>query len=143
MVEPIVSINFEDSRVTDVIAQLQSRVADLTQPHQEIGEYLVGKTDEHFRTETDPYGVPWLPNSPKTIAAKQAEGKILKILQRTGHMRSTVNYKATSNQVVLGISDRKARKHQLGIGVPKREILGISDRDIEAILEVYEDYFDG
>ena len=55
-------------------------------------------------------------------------------------MRSTVNYSANGDRTVIGLTDAKSAKHQLGQGVPKREILGINEDNISYFLEVYEDY---
>ncbi|PHJ75126.1 hypothetical protein VF10_00210 [Nostoc linckia z13] len=107
---------------------------------QEIGEYMLYSTDQHFVTETDPQGIPWKPLTPFTLREKRAKGRILKILQSTGLMRSRINYQVSDNQCVVGVNDEKAKKHQLGIGVDKREFLGVSTDDKQEIVSILDDY---
>lgn len=134
------SINYRDGEVRRAIARLSQRTSDMTPANRNAGEYMLGQVDDRFRTETDPQRRPWQPNSPYTLALKRSEGKILKVLQATGLMRSRVNYRADKKRVVIGIGDRKARKHQLGIGVPKREILGLNQEDERNVVEIYQSY---
>ena len=117
-----------------------NRLSDLRTANEIAGEYFLGQIDERFRTETDPDRRPWRPLSTRTVAQKRAEGRILKILQKTGFMRSTANYNATSSKVTIGLSASYADRHQRGIGVPQRRILGVNRDDIANLQEIYTDY---
>lgn len=119
-------VSYDDKDLQKDIQQEQQKITDPSILLEAIGEYMVGDIDERFRTETAPDGTPWQPNSPFTINEKRRQGKILKILQRTGFMRSSAFYQINGNTLRVGLSDPKSVKHQLGIGVPKREIVGIS-----------------
>jgi phage virion morphogenesis protein len=136
----VLTITYDDASVTEVVAKALKKTKDLTPASELVGEYMLGQIDNRFRTETDPQRVPWQPLSPRTLALKQAEGKIQKILQRTGLMRSTANYKARPKSLVVGLSSSIAAKHQQGKGVPKREILGLNKEDIRHISEIYQDF---
>lgn len=138
--ESIFSIKYSDKQVSDRLSQILVKTGNLKPVLQEIGEYMLYSTDQHFVTETDPQGIAWKPLTPYTLRKKRAEGRILKILQSTGLMRSRVNYQITGNQCVVGVNDEKAKKHQLGIGVPKREFLGVSDNDKQEILAIADGY---
>ena len=133
------SAQFEDEEIQRKFQELQNLTEDLTPVMQEIGEYMIMATDLRFEQEVDPSGKRWKKLSPYTLELKRAEGKILKILQRTGLMRSRVNYQADSEKVVIGVNDAKAAKHQLGRGVAKREFLGVSEDDREEIINIIED----
>jgi len=139
--EPIVSIDIDDSGVRKQINQLSRRVADLTPAMQEIGEYMILAHDRRFELEQDYLGQPLKPLSKFTLEKKKSMGRILKILQSTGLMRSRTNYRVSRNSVVIGNTDSKAAKHQLGINVPQRQIFGINPIDdvpeITAILDNY------
>ena len=135
-----ISLNYQDAGVRQVIGNLSQRTSDLRPANEDVGEYMLGQVDDRFRTETDPQRRPWQPNSPYTLALKRSQGKILKVLQATGLMRSRVNYRAEKDRVTVGIGDRKARKHQLGIGVTKREILGLNKEDEGNVTEIYSSY---
>lgn len=138
-----VGVVYQDEQIQQRLRVLGSRVRDLTPVMKAIGEYLVFATDNRFRTETDPQGQPWQKLSPKTVEQKRRQGRINKILQSTGVMRTRIGYEATSYSVKIGINNRKATYHQLGLGVPKREILGISETDRNAILNLVNDFIRG
>lgn len=54
-------------------------------------------------------------------------------------MRSSFRYRVTSNSCTVGTNDPKAVKHQLGIGVPQRKILGFNEEDKQEFLAIIED----
>jgi phage virion morphogenesis protein len=134
MANPIVGIQYSSGEVNSRLNELQRKVSDLTPVMKNIGEYMLLSTDTRFRTETDPYGNGWQPNSPRTIARKRAEGRLIRVLQSTGRLRSSISYKADRTSVVIGTNVSYAAKHQLGQGVPKREFLGINEKDNQEIL---------
>ncbi|PHJ65047.1 hypothetical protein VF04_04505 [Nostoc linckia z7] len=140
MSDPIFSIKYSDKQVSDRFSRLMEQTGNLRPALQEIGEYMLYSTDQHFVTETDPQGIPWKPLTPFTLREKRAKGRILKILQSTGLMRSRINYQVSDNQCVVGVNDEKAKKHQLGIGVDKREFLGVSTDDKQEIVSILDDY---
>lgn len=72
---------------------LSDPVATVRSAFQEIGEYMVLSTDRNFEAEKDPDGKAWAPNNPFYKAQKVREGKIGKILQRTGRGRGSIAYK--------------------------------------------------
>lgn len=141
MADSIVGIQYSSADVSNRLLELQRKINDLTPAMKNIGEYMLLSTDTRFRTESDPYGNKWQPNSPRTIARKRAEGKILKVLQSTGRLRSSIAYKADRDSVVVGTNVSYAPKHQLGQGVPKREFLGVGQKDNEEILVIINDFF--
>ena len=134
------SIKYEDKQIKELFAKLLTKTKDLTPAMQEIGEEGLIFTDLNFQLEQDPYGVPWQKLSPYTIRKKKSEGKILNILQRTGMMRSRVNYQATQDKSVISINDKKAYKHQFGVGVPKRQILGVGSIYRQRIVGILKRY---
>ena len=140
MAEPILSIQYSDRDIRDRLQRLQRKVGDLTPAMKNIGEALLLSTDQRFETETDVQGRDWQPLSARTINQKQRDRRILKVLQSTGLMRSRTSYRAERDQVIVGNNDEKAAKHQLGIGVPKREFLGVSDEDNIEILSILNSY---
>lgn len=140
MSDPIFSMKYEDKAIQEALNKLLEKTSNLTPVMQEIGEYGIASVDMRFQQEVDPDGKPWKPLSFYTIRLKRAEGKILRILQRTGLMRSRVNYKVTPTSCTIGINDAKAYKHQFGIGVPQRKILGINEDDKQEFLNIINDY---
>lgn len=105
-----------------------------------IGEEALLHIDEGFEREQDPYGVAWTPLSLETVSWKRENSRILKILQSTGRLRASITYQADESRVIIGTNVSYAKKHQLGIGVRKREFLGIGPRLQLAIVGILEDY---
>ncbi len=141
MADTTISLTYDDEAIRAKLAELKAKTQDLTPAMRDIGEFLLFQHDQRFEKEVDFRGNPLQPLSARTLAEKQAQGKILKILQRTGLMRSRTAYQATSNGVTVTNNDSKAKKHQLGIKVPKREIFGINPtEDAPEIVAIIEDY---
>jgi phage gpG-like protein len=74
------------------------------------------------------------------LREKRENRQILKILQATGRLRASINYQADESSVAVGSNMGYAPKHQRGIGVYRREYLGISDADEAAIVDIIQDY---
>lgn len=76
----MITIEIDDRRVLDVLAELAARLDDLTPAMQTIGEYLVGSTKRRFAMSTGPDGVRWAPNSQVTYLRmiERAHGVTLK-----------------------------------------------------------------
>lgn len=96
-----------------------------TQPLMgEVGQYLVSTIDNSFRKEADPYNKKWQPLSPATISEKERKGYPLKILTRTGTMRSSVRYTVKNKSVQIVVDTSYATFHQTGTRkMPKRQIV--------------------
>lgn len=139
MPEPF-SVEVDDHGTTVYLRGMESRARDLLPLHRIIGELAYADVMENFETETDPYGVPWRENSPWVLREKRRLGRIMKVLQSTGVMKSRTNYQATRSGVTIGNYDQKAYKHQLGIGVPQREIIGVGDELLEDMRYASYDY---
>lgn len=135
-----IQIEIKDAQLRANLEELRSRVGNLQPAHELIGEYFMGKIERQFDEEVDPYGNKWIANSPYTIRKKRSEGKILKVLQATGQMRASANYKATSTEVSIGFSSPLAYKHQTGDGVPVRQLLGASSEDVQEIKNLIDLY---
>lgn len=135
-----IKINVTDKQTLLLLDRLEKKVADPEDALRSICEYQLDSIDLGFRKEIDVDGNPLLPNSPFTIAEKQRLGRINKILQSTGAMRNSFNYRVSGATASVGSSDKKLPKHQFGIGVPERKILGVRQEDPanwQAILKAY------
>ena len=59
----------------------------------EVGEYLLLTTDQRWEQQIAPDGTPWKKNAPWVIERKKRLGRINKILQETGRLRSSIAYR--------------------------------------------------
>ena len=140
MPESIFSFQYNDDQVQERLMRLQQKASDLTLPMNDIGQQQMLSTDQRFVDEKDVQGKPWKPNSMYTTNQKRAAGQIQKILQATGLMRSRTAYNASSDRVVITNNDPKAAKHNYGVGVPKRQFLGVSEQDKLEIIAILDDH---
>lgn len=124
------TIGYDDQGVEEALKKMRVRAQSLAPVYRLWGEYMLLSIDDNYVRETDPFGVPWRKNSPYTIALKASLGRINKILQSTGLMRSSYNYRISGAGVEVGTNDPKAYKHQFGIDVPQRIHLGVSLDDL-------------
>lgn len=137
---PDFDVRLDDHGTTVFIQGLADRSRDLRPAHMMVGEIMYASTMENFEEEHDPWGNPWMPSSPFTLREKRRLGRIMKVLQSTGIMKSRTNYKVARDSVTIGNYDNKARKHHEGIDTPQRVFLGVSDEDLAEISAAYADY---
>lgn len=120
MIETYVDLN-------PTLKQFKKLGGKLTNPQpllDEVGQYLVSTIDSGFRKEVDPYKKKWQPLSPATISEKERKGYPLKILTRTGTMRSSVRYVVKNRSVQIVVDTKYATFHQTGTRkMPKRQIV--------------------
>lgn len=140
MADPILSIAYQDTAIRDRLQRLQRKLGDLTPVMKNIGQEILFSIDERYEKEEDFEGKPLIPNSPRTRAMKRAMGRIDKVRQSTGRERASVTYRADKDSVTVGTNVEYTRKNELGIGVPKRQIFGISDRDKESIITLLDEF---
>lgn len=131
-----INVRIEQGKVGENLTELEKRVRNIKPALTEIGEYILLATDQRYEFQIAPDGTPWKKNSAYTLRLKRERGQILKILQATGRMRQSYKYQVTEDSVKVTNTLERARKHQLGIDVPQRVHLGISDVDQREIVEI-------
>jgi phage virion morphogenesis protein len=110
----------------------------------DIGEYMLRQTDNRFRNEEAPDGTPWAPLATATLERKARRGKIRKILQEEGNLRTTLSYRASAQEVELGSIQPYSTYHQFGTSrMVARPFLGVSDEDREEIEAIVADWVQG
>ncbi|EJG1803524.1 phage virion morphogenesis protein [Vibrio parahaemolyticus] len=143
------SVRLNDSEIQKAINQLIKRGSNLTPAMMEIGEELLISHDQRFRDQKSPDGVPWAPLSETTKSLKTKN--IDTILVLNGLLRGTLNYQASSDNLLFGSPLEYAATHQFGRTttpnsmipnkeIPARPFLGVDDGDREMILETLSDY---
>ena len=135
-------INLDLKSVTTDLKKLEERLRDLSQPMKEIGEHLLTETAMRFERGVDPDGRPWRPNTAATLKKKRGG----KILVDRGILRQSINYKADSHGVEIGVGHNPpyAKIHQYGgktgrgrrVTMPARPYLGINDTDLKDVADI-------
>lgn len=115
----------------------------------EIGEELLISHDQRFRDKKSPDGVPWAPLSETTKSLKTKNVDTILVLN--GLLSGTLNYQASSDNLLFGSPLEYAATHQFGRvtspnsmipnkAIPARPFLGVDENDREMILETLSDY---
>lgn len=104
--------------------KLGGRLTNQQELMEDIGNYLVSGIGNSFKKEVDPYNKKWQQLSPATISEKERKGYPLKILTRTGKLRSSVRFVVNNKSVRIIVDSNYATFHQTGTKkIPKRQIL--------------------
>ena len=126
-----------------------------------MSEALKSSTKERFKNEEDPQGRKW----EKSIRASEEGGQTL---TETSDLKNSIRRRATGKGFVIGTNKKYAGTHQNGgrftiraknkpclrfkiggrwiskkevtIEMPKREFLGISEKDMDEIRGTLEDF---
>ncbi|MCU8219780.1 phage virion morphogenesis protein [Vibrio vulnificus] len=143
------SVRINDAEIQDALNQLIKRGLDLTPAMANIGEELLISHDQRFRDQKSPDGVPWAPLSETTKSLKAKNVDTILVLN--GVLSGTLNYQASSDNLLFGSPLEYAATHQFGRTttansmipnkeIPARPFLGVDDGDREMILETLSDY---
>ncbi|ELX4136197.1 phage virion morphogenesis protein [Vibrio vulnificus] len=143
------SVRINDAEIQDALNQLIKRGLDLAPAMANIGEELLISHDQRFRDQKSPDGVPWAPLSETTKSLKAKNVDTILVLN--GVLSGTLNYQASSDNLLFGSPLEYAATHQFGRTttansmipnkeIPARPFLGVDDGDREMILETLSDY---
>ncbi|MDF4919620.1 phage virion morphogenesis protein [Vibrio parahaemolyticus] len=143
------SVRLNDSEIQEALNQLIKRGSNLMPAMMEIGEELLISHDQRFRDKKSPDGVPWAPLSEATKSLKTKNVDTILVLN--GLLSGTLNYQASSDNLLFGSPLEYAATHQFGRvtspnsmipnkAIPARPFLGVDENDREMILETLSDY---
>ncbi|EPR4994858.1 phage virion morphogenesis protein [Vibrio navarrensis] len=143
------SVRVNDAEVQEALNQLIKRGADLTPAMANIGEELLISHDQRFRDQKSPDGVPWAPLSETTKALKTKNVDTILVLNHV--LSGTLNYQASSDNLLFGSPLEYAATHQFGRTtspnsmipnkeIPARPFLGVDESDRDMILDTLSDY---
>lgn len=104
------NISVLDSKVQTTLEEMRKRAIRLGPAMKSVGEYMLREIEEHFRTETDPLGLPWVPLSERRLKEK----KHPKILTETTRLRGSMTYQANDEMVRIGTNVEYGAIHQFG-----------------------------
>lgn len=125
---------------------------DLTPLMRDIGVHLLNTTRERFNTQESPAGTPWAPLT--ILSLEKKARKTGKILTERGHLRGTLTYRASRDEVQVGSPLIYAGTHQFGARkgsfrdpppipwghIPARPFLGLSDDDEAEVARLVTDF---
>lgn len=127
-------------QIGQALNRLLKQGSDLEPALRDIGEYLLESTQQRFIDQQAPNAEPWDPLSPKTLAKKKRQDRVL---TETGTLVDTLHYQLGVNQLTLGSNMEYAATHQFGResdGIPARPFLGIAVFERVEILAILRDH---
>lgn len=132
-------IEIDDAEVKKALADLADHAGHLDPAFMEIGEMLILSTEDRFRDQVDPDGVPWVDVTPETRKHK----KHPKILTESASLRGGIVWQLIPGGVEIGTNSPYGNVHQHGFeerNIPVRPYLGISEEDRDGILSILRDH---
>ena len=118
---------------TEAIDKLEEKIKSVNRSTMyKIGTVVKSDLLFGFRNETDPSGKKWKPLKKSTLRARKKKGHGAKILQDTGNLKRSLNFKAIDGKVTIGYNASYAVYHQ-----PTRKILPTEDSEVD-ISEIRE-----
>lgn len=146
------SVRVNDAEVQEALNQLIKRGTDLTPAMANIGEELLISHDQRFRDQKSPDGIPWAPLSEATKSLKSKNVDTILVLNHV--LSGTLNYQASSDNLLFGSPLEYAATHQFGRTtspnsmipnkeIPARPFLGVDESDRDMILDTLSDYLMG
>lgn len=124
---------------------------DLSQPFEQIGQYMLEQTHRHFSQERSAEGDPWQALTEEYVHRPESSGGRggleHPILYWSGRLEESIQYEASATDVAIG-TDLKpyAAIHQFGgtagrgAFIPARPYLGINQEDENKIADFMIDY---
>lgn len=121
----VLRLSISPGEIEDFLREFQRRIDNPLPLNKRIGQLVVDKTDERFRTQTDPEGQRWQDLKPATWQRKRrSTSSILKILQERGTLRDSIVYEADNQGVSVGSNLVYAAIHQFGGEIHQRARTG-------------------
>ena len=130
-------IEIDSKEVVEFLTYLRHAAADLRQPFDVIGQYLVSETQLRFRKGVDPEGNLWKPSQRVLKEGGQT-------LVKTGRLSKSITHKTTKDSLSIGTNIKYGPAHQFGWQrkhIPARPYLGLNlSRDLPEIERVLFNY---
>lgn len=132
-----IEVNVDAGPAQRALAALRARVENLAPVLRGIGADVVAEAQMGFRESRDPYGMPWRPLSPRTVARRRKGSS--KPLLDTGRMRNSITYRLIgSTGVEIGTNTVYAAIHQFGgragrgrkVTIPARSFIATRERGL-------------
>lgn len=109
-----ITFSVDDDAVMATFARLQRAATDMTPAMDAIGNAMANLVRGRFSDGADPWGAPWAPLKPTTIARRRNGSSTP--LRDTGKLRASVQYQAGADSVSINVGrdDSPAAVHQFG-----------------------------
>lgn len=146
----MIDIQTDDSAFRASLAQLQSRLGNLTPVMQSIGMELESRISGRFESRTDPAGRAWAPWAQSTVET-YPDGGNRRLLDRYGDMLASLSHQANADSVRIGFGQPYAAFHEFGTtDMPRRGLLfadpdagTLGEGDQDAVMDILGVWLNG
>lgn len=144
-----ISVDVKDEAFREGLTKLERKARyGLYPAFDEISSRLLVSTQRRFELAQEPDGSPWEPLSPVTLALREKRKQSGPPLLVHGDLYRSYTRRADARSAEAGSNWPYARIHQLGgqagrgrkTTIPARPVLGLSDKDAEAIVNIIQRY---
>lgn len=119
----MLTVTIQNRGVSEVLSRIAARLEDLSPAMASIGAEMESRVSGRFETETDPFGHPWAPWAPSTVASYPKGGN-RRILDRYGDMLASLNSQPDATSVRIGFGQAYAAYSEWGTEhMPRRGML--------------------
>lgn len=146
----MLKLELKDDAVLAALSRLAAGMEDMTDPMNDMGEFLVVSTKRRFCAGLGPDGTAWPANSPITLARKNDARPLF---GPSGRLNQDIFHEAGPKQVEVGSPRVQAAMMQFGGAksafphlwgdIPARPFIGLSEADETGILEIVTEWLDG
>ncbi|MDX2215517.1 MAG: phage virion morphogenesis protein [Oculatellaceae cyanobacterium bins.114] len=127
----------------DELAKLLKKIDRLQVPMRQAGEYMERETKLNFARQSDPDGKPWAPLKPSTRKRKRGRA----ILRESSTLVGGISLTSVSNSsatIAATAGSEYGIYHSTGTSkMARRQFIGIGDRHIPKITQIFEKYLEG
>lgn len=127
------TVEIKNKSLRSRLGKMLKAMGDIQPELEFIGNEIIERAKQSFDEETDPWGKPWKPLAPSTLARRlKTSGGSVRILRDTGMLFASLNTKVSAESVKVGAEMPYAAIHQFGgiagrgARIPKRSYLPVT-----------------
>ena len=158
----MITLEINNADVLAALGRVTEVLSDATGMMNEIGDYLVEKTENRFKSQSAPDGTAWAPRSDVTLKSYQRRKLSYGgILHLSGQLGQSIFHEHNATSVRIGSPEEYAGVQQFGAAqgafgafmgkdkngrdhfhhlpwgnIPARPFIGLSDEEREGILDI-------
>lgn len=134
----MIEIQVKGEGAIEAVRKLAKKTSDLSKPMQQAGLYMERETKLNFAKQSDPDGAAWAALKPSTLRRKRSGA----ILRETSALMGSISMSAGATEARIMAGTAYGIYHQAGTSkMAQRKIIGIGDRHIPKIRQIFEQHF--
>lgn len=134
----MIEIQVKGEGAIEAVHKLARKARNLSKPMQQAGLYMERETKLNFAKQSDPDGAAWAALKASTLRRKRSGA----ILRETSALMGSISMSAGATEARVTAGTDYGVYHQSGTSkMAQRKIIGIGDRHIPKIRQIFEAHF--